>query len=599
MAVVNTAKNKDLLGGARSVTGKRWTLRAVDKDAVVSLARAVTLDPNVARLLVGRGVETDDAQEFLNPKLRTAMPDPSSLVDMDAAATAILDAMDAGKSITVFADYDVDGGTSAAQLIRWARALGHEFGLYVPDRILEGYGPSREAFETLKSKGQDLVITVDCGAAAKLALEAAQDIGLDVVVVDHHLMGAKIPPTLALVNPNRPDDESGLGYLAAAGVTFLLLVALNREAKARGRDAVPNLMDFLGLAALGTVCDVVPLLGLNRAIVSQGLHVLSARKQAGVAALADVARAQRDLGVYDLGFLLGPRINAGGRIGRASLGAELLATDDATVARANSIELDRINTERRTIQDQMQREALEQALRLDSPDSSCLVLADPRWHPGIIGVVAGRLKERFGKPTILIGSTPDGLGKGSGRSIKGVNLGKAIAAAKEAGLLVSGGGHAMAGGLSMDLGKLAELRSFIETALAEPFKHAKQRATTKVDLLLEPGAVDLSLIDSLERVGPFGSENPKPTVVLPDVRISYADRLRGGHVRCTFEAMDGRKIQGIAFRANESGLESTLFTPTSRTVHVLGTLKRDRFRGNERVDFHVKDIAEGGFPLGY
>ena len=597
--MADTAQNKDLLAGARSVTGKRWTLRASDKDAVDALARAARLDSNIARLLVGRGVGKDDAEDFLNPKLRTAMPDPSTLVDMDAAATAILDAMEAGKSITVFADYDVDGGTSAAQLIRWARALGYEFGLYVPDRILEGYGPSREAFETLRAKGQDLVITVDCGAAAKLALEAAQDIGLDVVVVDHHLMGANTPPSVALVNPNRADDESGLGYLAAAGVTFLLLVALNREAKARGRVSIPNLMDFLGLAALGTVCDVVPLVGLNRAIVSQGLRVLSSRKHVGVGALAHIARAQRDLGVYDLGFLLGPRINAGGRIGRAALGAELLATDNKSVAMANSAELDRVNTERRAIQDQMQREALEQAHKLDSPEVPCLVLADPQWHPGIIGVVAGRLKERFGKPTILIGSTPDGLGKGSGRSIKGVNLGQAIAAAKEAGLLESGGGHAMAGGLSIDLSKLAEFRTFMDAALADSFMHAKQMAATEIDLLLEPGAIDLALLDSLERVGPFGSENPKPTVVLPDVRISYADRVHGGHVRCTFEAMDGRKIQGIAFRANESGLESMLFTPSSRTVHVLGTLKRDRFRGNERVDFHVKDIAEGGIPLSY
>lgn len=591
-------ETKDILNGERSVRGKRWTLRAPDSDAVDSFARDTATDPNIARLLVGRGVGIDELTDFLDPKLKNSMPDPSVLKDMDVAASTILDAMEARQAITVFADYDVDGGTSAAQLIRWARAMGHEFGLYVPDRILEGYGPSRKAFETLKGGGQDLVITVDCGAAAKLALEAAEDIGLDVVVIDHHLMGETLPPSRALVNPNRADDNSGLGYLAAAGVTFLLLVALNREARTRGLD-VPNLMEFLGLAAMGTVCDVVPLVGLNRAIVAQGLRVLSKREHVGVRTLGEVARAGQEFAVYDLGFLLGPRINAGGRIGKADMGAELLSTDDSSIAAGHAEELDRVNTERRAAQDEIQREAIAQADRIDSEQIACLILADPKWHPGIIGIVAGRLKERYGKPVILVGGAPDGSGKGSGRSIRGVDLGTAIAKAKEGGLLVSGGGHAMAGGLTMSFDRLAEFREFMNVSLMDDVRMARARESTDVDLLLEPAAADLALLESLEGVGPYGAGNPRPVVLFPDLRLTYADRLKGGHVRCTFEDMAGNRLRGIAFRAHETGLDSALFAQSAGRYHVLGALKRDRFRGQEKVDFHLHDMAPSHGPLSY
>ena len=592
----------DLLSSP-SVRGRQWRLRAPDAASVDALARDHALDPNTARLLSGRGVGAADIPAFLAPRLRDAMPDPSVLQDMDAAARAVLDAMEGGKRITVFADYDVDGGTSAAQLLRWARHWKQDWGLYVPDRVLEGYGPSREAFEKIKARGQDLVITVDCGAAAKLALEAAEGLGLEVVVIDHHLMDANLPPARALVNPNRPDDESDLGYLAAAGVTFLLLVALNREARARGLGPGPKLLDFLGLAALGTVCDVVPLVGLNRALVTQGLKVLSQRREPGVRALAEVARAQKDLAVYDLGFLLGPRINAGGRIGEADMGAKLLAYDEGGDAWRWAKELDRVNTERRALQDNIQREALAQAARLDHADLPVLVLASEDWHPGIIGIVAGRLKEKLGKPVILVGGDRDGGGKGSGRSIKGVNLGGAIAGAKAAGLLKSGGGHAMAGGLSLEWSNLAPLREHLADALSAEYAAAIADRATAIDLLLSPPAIDLALLDRFDRVGPFGSGNPKPSVVVPDVRVTYADRLKGGHIRCTFEDVHGHRIRGIAFRAHETGLEDALLSPggfgAGGHVHVQGTLKRDRFRGEEKVDFHVSDIAPAEGPLSY
>ena len=549
--------------------------------------------------MVGRDVDASEAEGFLQPKLKSSMVDPSTLAEMDQAAGVILDAMEAGKAITVFADYDVDGGASAAQLIRWARALGQDWGLYVPDRLLEGYGPSAEAFTALKGQGQDLIITVDCGAAARLALEAAEELALDVVVVDHHLMQGARPPCRALVNPNQQQDKSGLGYLAAAGVSFLLLVALNRAAKARGRADVPDLLEFIGLSALGTVCDVVPLRGLNRALVSQGIKVLSRRHHSGVAALADVARAGPELSVYDLGFLLGPRINAGGRIGRADMGARLLVTDDRDEAVHLAERLDTVNSERRALQDQILREATEQAQRFDHEELPVLVLADEGWHPGVIGVVAGRLKDRYRKPVILVGGDRDGGGKGSGRSIKGVNLGGAIAAARMEGLLLSGGGHAMAGGLSMKWEELVAFREFLSAALKEDYTAAKASEATHVDLLVAPSAIDLELVNALDQVGPFGAGNPKPTLVMPDVRISYAKRLRGGHARCSFEDDTGARVDAIVFGAEQSGLENIIFAPNPGPVHVLGTAKRDNFRGRERVDFHVKDIALSRGPLSY
>lgn len=590
----------DMLRGARSVRGRRWSLRA---GAGAMRELSTLADPVTSRLLAGREVAAERVETFLSPKLRDALPDPSSLKDMDAACEVILDAIASNRAVTVFADYDVDGGTSAAQLIRWARAMGAEWGLYVPDRILEGYGPSREAFETLKARGQDLVITVDCGAAAKLALEGASDIGLEVVVIDHHLMSGELPDAAALVNPNRPDDDSGMGDLAAAGVTFLLVVALNRAARARGHTDLPDPMELLGLAALGTVCDVVPLRGLNRAIVHQGLKVLSRRKQVGVEALAEVARAGDALSVYDLGFLLGPRINAGGRIGDADMGARLLSTDDAAQAARIADELDRINTDRRDLQTHVQREAMAQAQRLDHPDLPLLILADESWHPGIIGIVAGRLKDRFEKPVILIGGSAsnasDGLGKGSGRSVRGVNLGAAVVAAKAGGLLVSGGGHAMAAGLGLDFAKLAEFRTFMESEVRDDARIARAARSTAVDLILEPSAIGLGLLNLFDKVGPFGAGNPKPVVAVPDMRLTYADRLRGGHVRCTFEDVHGERLKATAFRVEETGLDAALFENGARRFHVLGTLKRNSFRGRESVDFTLLDLAEAQGGLAY
>jgi len=552
-----------------SCRGLRWQSRCDDDEAIANLEQTKGLDNLTARLLAGRGIVPETTDEFLDPSLRGSMPDPSLLQDMDKAASLILDAVQAKQKITVFADYDVDGGSSAAQLIKWGRGFDVEIGLYVPDRVKEGYGPSIEAFKQLKSEGNDLVITVDCGAAAQSALEAAEGLGLPIIVIDHHLMHGDLPPCAALVNPNREDDTSGLGHLAAAGVTFMVLVALNREARRRGLENTPKILNLLGLTALGTLCDVVSLTGLNRALVSQGLKVLSQGGNVGINALADVAGTNAPYTTYHCGFILGPRINAGGRIGKAEMGAEMLSTENAQLAYSHAAELDRVNTARKALQNQMTNEALEEAHKL--PEENAVIIVDMEgWHPGVIGIVAGRLKDRFDKPAIVIGVNDEGVGKGSGRSMTGVNLGQAITKAKETGLLISGGGHAMAGGLTVEANKIAELTQFLNELLSDEVADARKKLSLKIDALVAPSAAGQAIIDKIEQVGPYGAGNPQPLFAFSDLRIAYAERVRGGHVRCAFEDGIGGRISGICFRADETGLDQILLDPNAPRVHIAG-----------------------------
>jgi len=433
-------------------------------------------------------------------------------------------------------------------------------------------------------------VTVDCGAAAQTALESAQKLGLDIVVIDHHLMEDYIPPCRALVNPNRPDDSSGLGFLAAAGVTFMVLAGLNREQRRRGHTKLPNILNYLGLTALGTICDVVPLTELNRAIVRQGLKVLSSVPNPGISALADVSNIEIPFTTYHAGFVLGPRINAGGRIGQASMGAELLSTENSQMAYHHAAELDRVNAERKKIQAQILFEADEAATK-NMKENDVVVTAMPGWHPGIIGIVAGRLKDQLGLPVIVIGIDEDGIGKGSGRSIKGVNLGGAISEAKNQGLLISGGGHAMAGGLTIIEGKIQEFEVFIQDFLREDVTAARQNQFFKVDCLIRPTAVTHQLAELIERVGPFGSANPEPVFVIDNMRIAYAERLRGGHVRCAFSDNEGARVNGICFNAEENGLAEVLLGEGDKQVHVAGRIKQDSWKGRSRTDFQVLDLA--------
>jgi len=548
------------------------------------------VDDLTARLLAGRGVVPEDAAKFLDPKLRDFLPNPSALKDMDKAAEAIVSALKAKRKVTVFADYDVDGGTSAAQLVRWARHFGAQFGIYVPDRVQEGYGPTIGAFRRLKEQGNELIITVDCGAAAHSALEEAAKIDLPIVVIDHHMMHGDLPPALALVNPNRSDDTSGLGHLAAAGVTFVLLVALNREARKQGLGEGPNLLKLLDLAALGTICDVVALKGLNRAIVSQGLKQMGQTRHQGLLALADVAGAKGPFTTYHAGFVLGPRINAGGRIGKSNMGAEMLSTENSQTAYAFAAELDRVNQDRKLLQSDMLEEALTKAAALPEDRALTLVSMDG-WHPGVIGIVAGRLKDRFERPAIVIGVNEEGIGKGSGRSLKGANLGGAITAAREAGLLTSGGGHPMAGGLTVDAALIPELTAFLEARLKDEVKEARKNLSFKIDAQLLPSAATPRLIETMAQVGPYGADHPQPMFVFANMHIAYAERVRGGHVRCSFADDSGQRISGICFRADETGLSDVLLAPNPVRVHVAGRLKQDEWKGRVKIDLTVEDIA--------
>ncbi len=579
------------LGVERSIRGRKWTYRH-DPATLEDYAADTGLPLFQAALLSGRDVDPQSVETFLKPTLRNSLPNPSDLADVEKAAELILDHMSAGKRITLFSDYDVDGGTSAAQLIRWGRAAGYEFGLYVPDRVKEGYGPSEAAFDQLKSEAVDLVVTLDCGAAARVALEHADRIGLPVIVVDHHLMDHTPPPALALVNPNRQDDTSGQGHLAAAGVTFMLLIALQREARIRGVAPDFDLKSVLGLTALGTICDVVPLRGVNRAIVRQGLKVLSANRNIGVQALADVASAEPPFTTYHAGFVLGPRINAGGRIGRADMGAELLSTENAQTAYAHAAELDRVNQERRKMQDKILTEALEAAQR--QADEPVIIVAMQDWHPGIIGIVAGRLKDRFRRPAIVIGIDPDAVppvAKGSGRSISGVDLGGALSAAKAEGFLLSGGGHEMAGGLTMSPDKIDAFRVFLRDRLSEDVAIALQKDSTKLDFVLSLSAVNEELMQIVETVGPYGAGNPQPVFAFSDLTVSFAKRTKGDHVRFTLSDADGRSLSGICFRAGESGLDEPLLMAGSQRFHALGQLKPNVWQGRTRIDFHLQDLA--------
>lgn len=578
------------LGVRSSFRGLAWHWRCGDKGRVNELVSRAGLDDLTARLLAGRDVTPEQASEFLDPKLRDFLPDPSALQDMDKAATAIVDALKAKKKVTIFADYDVDGGTSAAQIVRWARHYGAEFGIYVPDRVEEGYGPTIGAFRTLKDQGNELIITVDCGAAAYGALEEAARIALPVVVIDHHMMHGDMPPALALVNPNRQDDSSGLGHLAAAGVTFVLLVALNREARKQGLGEGPNLLKLLDLAALGTICDVVPLKGLNRAIVSQGLKAMGQTTHQGLLALADVAGASAPFTTYHAGFVLGPRINAGGRIGKSNMGAELLSTENSQTAYAHASELDRVNQDRKLLQSDILEEALTKAAALPESRSLTLVSMDG-WHPGVIGIVAGRLKDRFDLPAIVIGVNSEGVGKGSGRSLKGANLGEAITAAREEGLLTSGGGHPMAGGLTVAAELIPELTEFLEAHLKDEVAEARKHLSFKVDAQLTPTAATPHLIETIARVGPYGAEHPQPMFVFGNMHIAFAERVRGGHVRCAFADDSGQRISGICFRADETGLSDVLLSPNPGRVHVAGRLKQDEWKGRVRIDLNVEDLA--------
>ncbi|WP_374576972.1 single-stranded-DNA-specific exonuclease RecJ [Phenylobacterium sp.] len=584
------------LGVSRSLTGRAWRERPADADTVRRHQLALGLSEPLARALASRGVPADGGETYLNPTLKALFPDPSSFLDMDRAAQVLIDALLADRPMTVFADYDVDGASSAAQIVRWFRAMGKELPIYVPDRMTEGYGPSPAAFRKIRDSGVELVVTVDCGAAAYEALACAKEIGLEVVVIDHHLMRDQIPEVAALVNPNRPGCPSGQGVLAAAGVAFVLLAALNREARGRGLfegRGEPDLRQWLDLAALGAICDVTQLVGFNRALTAQGLKVMSAWRNPGLKALLDVAKGSGPAGVFHAGFILGPRINAGGRIGRSDLGARLLSTDDPDEAIALAAELDALNASRKEVE----KEILEEAVRIVERESNqaeaplVLVAADG-WHPGVIGIVASRLRERYRKPALVIGvDRAANVGKGSGRSQAGVNLGRAVQAAFEEGLLLAGGGHAMAAGLSVRPDMIPDLRDFLNTRLAAETQAAAAEDGLDIDALVTAGGADRSLYGAFQRLAPFGPGNPEPMFATANVRVERPMALRGGHVRVTLTDGSGGRLKAVAWRAEDTDLGRALLGGAG-ALHVAGRLKPDDWQGRESVELEIEDVAD-------
>lgn len=585
------------LGVTRSLGGRLWRQRAADPDLTRRLQLNHGLSELLARALASRGVTAESAADFLNPTLKALFPDPSSFADMDRAAEILVDALEARRRVVVFADYDVDGASSAALIVRWFRAMGLELTIYVPDRIVEGYGPSPAAFRRLKAEGAELVITVDCGAAAHDALACAAEIDLPVVVIDHHLMRpGEIPAVAALVNPNRPDCASGQGHLAAAGVSFVLLAALSREARRRGLfsgGAEPDLRSWLDLAAMGAVCDVTQLTGFNRALTAQGLKVMSGWANPGLKALMEVAKGQGPASVFHVGFLLGPRINAGGRIGRSDLGARLLSTDDPAEAAALAQELDALNASRKEVEREVQEAAVRHIEReSNQADASCLVVAEDGWHPGVIGIVAGRLRERYRKPVIVIGiDRAADVGKGSGRSQPGVNLGRAVQAAYEEGLLLAGGGHAMAAGLSVRPDTIPELRAFLCERMAAEQEIAAADDALEIDALVTARGADRSLWTDFQRLAPFGPGNPEPTFAAADVRVERPMALKGGHVRCTLTDGSGGRLKAVAWRVEDTEAGRRLLQEGG-AVHVAGRLKPDDWQGREGVQLEIEDVAD-------
>lgn len=589
----STGLPEALFGVERSLTTRFWRGRTADEALVGEHRRRLGLPDIAARLLAARGVTAEDGANFLAPTMRHFFPDPSRFAGVSEAAEVLEEAIVSGRPTAVFADYDVDGGTAAAQLVRYFRARSRELTIYVPDRMTEGYGPSPRAFERLKAQGIELVVTVDCGAASYDALVAAAALRLDVVVIDHHLMAGPPPEALAVVNPNRLDCQSAHGSLTAAGVVLIVLAAVNREARKRGSlgsNALPDLMANLDLSALGTVCDVAPLTGLNRAIVAQGLKVLARGENIGLKALAAVARREKVGSVYDLGFVLGPRLNAGGRIGDSSLATRLLSTEDPVEAEALAIQLDALNVERRTIEDEILKDAVLRAER-DCGGRMVVVVGDPAWHPGVIGIAAGRLKERLLKPVIVLGGGgAEEPAKGSGRSISGVNLGRAIAAAAQAGVLRAGGGHAMAAGLTVDWDKAPALLDFLEHHLSEEIRgSSRETHTLWVDATASIAGANLELLSALDSVGPFGAGHPEPVFGLPDMQITFSSLAKGEHVRFVAQDARGERIRGIAFRAQEAIAQA--LQQKERLLHLAVKLKRNDFGGNERVEAELIDAA--------
>lgn len=597
---------------ARSFTGKRWKQRLADERAGLALSQRLSVPEIVGRLLAARGVTAEEAALYLAPTLREQLPDPAHLKDMDKAVERISRAIRTGETLAIFGDYDVDGATSSALLRRFLRACGSEPLVYIPDRMLEGYGPNGPALLGLGDQGAQVVITVDCGISAHEPFERVRlyneeyrkgNSPLDVIVIDHHQAEPKLPHAHAIVNPNRLDETSEHGQMAAVGVAFLLVVAIHRDLRQRGWYQMkgieePDLLQWLDLVALGTVCDVAQLTGVNRALVAQGLKVMARRRNPGIAALADIAKLDAKPEAWHCGFFLGPRVNAGGRVGDPDLGMKLLSTEDPVEARMLAKRLDELNTERRAIEAQVQEEAVAQILEAGEPKGVAFAVG-ANWHAGVIGIVASRLKERFDLPAIVL-AVENGIAKASGRSVKGLDLGAAVIAARQAGLLINGGGHAMAAGFTVEEAKIPALRDFLQERIARDLAASAVEPSLSVDGALLPKACTVELAQQIQALGPFGAGNPEPRFWLPAVKIAKIDVLGGAHVRMFVtgdllgagtKAGGGGQLKAMAFRVAEQDLGKALLAAQGRTVALAGRLRASEWMGKWSAELQVDDAA--------
>ncbi len=599
-AVNEPTRSDALLRVERSARGLRWVDRLVPEreNVAMALAQRGGLPDIVARVLAARGADPEGLDEFLNPTLKALMPDPSGLRDMERAAERFARAIRDKESIAVFGDYDVDGGSSVALIRRFLAAHGHDARPYIPDRMLEGYGPNVTAFEELVGDGAQLIITVDCGTVAHAPLARARELGAEVIVIDHHQADEQLPDALAIVNPNRLDDVSGQGHLSACGVAFLFLVATARtlrETSWYGDGISPaDLMQWLDLVALATVCDVVPLTGFNRALVNRGLEVLRMRRNAGLRALCDTVGLTAAPTTYHLGFVLGPRLNAGGRIGRADLAMQLLSTDDEPKALEIAATLHRLNAERRAMQDALEQEALSQAgARLEaSPDASVSFAHGDGWHKGVVGLVASHLVENFRRPALAVAWEHGGTGAGSARSIAGVDIGAAVRAAVEAGHLERGGGHEMAAGFSLAKDKADGFFEFLENTLRASVTTAREQDSLKIDGALMAASATLDFMALLDKAGPFGAGNPQPRFAFPAHRCTFAKIVGEKHVRCTLGASDGSRLDAVAFNSAASPVGEILLNSDGMPIHVAGRLRRSEWGGREKIELHIEDAAD-------
>ncbi|TKT76796.1 single-stranded-DNA-specific exonuclease RecJ [Aquamicrobium sp. LC103] len=591
------AEKRLFLDVRRSATGLAWEHRLDQRaeNVALAIAQGHGVPDIVARVLAARGVTQDDARGFLDPTIRDLLPDPKSLTDMETAAERIADAIARHERVAIFGDYDVDGAASSALLKRFLDHYGNASEIYIPDRIFEGYGPNPDAMRELVARGANLIVTVDCGTNSAAAVAAATEAGADVVVLDHHQVGGELPPALAVVNPNREDDLSGQGHLCAAGVVFVTLVRVASILRERDfAQRPPDLLSLLDLVALATVCDVVPLVGINRAFVVKGLIAIRRMANAGLAALTRVSRIGEPVNAFHFAFLIGPRINAGGRIGDAALGSRLLATDDPVEAAAIAETLDRLNQERQALEQGMLAEARAEAdAELATGHGPAVVVtASESWHPGIVGLLASRLKDHARRPAFAIAFNPNGVGTGSGRSITGFDMGRMVREAVRRGLLVKGGGHAMAAGITVERANLGKLRAFFEEFAAEEVFRLRHEETLRIDAALSADGANFDLLDALESAGPYGAGHPQPLLALPRHRLADVRQAGTGHIRVELRSQTGARLQAMAFRSVDTELGNFLFANRGQTIHVAGTLSSNYWNGSRSVQFRITDAAQ-------